>query len=427
MRTDNPTVALVDAYGTGAHLRQAFADRGARLVHVWSTPEPMATMKAPDLAGYRASIVGTDPAAAARELTALGVTHVVAGQEPGVPLADTLSELLGLPTNGTASSLARRDKYLMIEAVRAAGLRCAGQRRSGDVEEIVAAAARLGYPAVVKPLAGSGSQGVAICADEEQVRQATHELLGTTTMYGQTNTEVLVQSYLDGPEYVVDTVSRDGERYTNAVWRHVKVRHGTRNIYHLDVLADPGDPGVAELVAYTDAVLDALGVRHGAAHAEVIMTAAGPALVEVGARLNGVAAPEFDRGCTGADQAGVAALAYLDPGRFRREFAGRTYRRSRHAFLYEVRTELDGRLARLDDGVLAEIDGLESVRRRTMRVRAGGRIRPTVDLPSSPMLVYLSHESRAALVRDQDRVAELARSAYHLEPANTKQEAILSS
>jgi hypothetical protein len=416
MRTDRPTVALVDAYGTGDHLRQAFADLGADVVHVWSTVEPLASLKQPDLAGYRASLSGTDPAAAARELTALGVTHVVAGQEPGVPLADTLAESLSLATNGTALSLARRDKYLMIETVRAAGLRCARQLRSADVEEIVAAAARLGgFPVVVKPLAGSGSQGVAICTDTEQVRHAALELLGTTTMYGQTNREVLVQSYLDGTEYVVDTVSRDGERYTVAVWRYDKTRLGTRNVYYLDVLADPGDPVVAELTAYTHAALDALGIRHGAAHAEVMMTADGPALVEVGARLNGTASPEFDRGCTGADQASVTALAYLDPGRFRREFAGRGYARLRHAYLYDVRTDLDGVLARLDEDALARIDGLESVRRRTMRVHAGGRIRPTVDLPSSPMLVYLSHESRDALDRDRARVAELARSAYHLE------------
>lgn len=415
MRTDNPTVALVDAYGTGRHLCEAFAGHGADLVHVWSTPEPLTSMKQPDLAGYRASLVGTDAAATARELATLGVTHVVAGQEPGVPLADRLAELLEVPTNGTALSAARRDKYLMIEAVRAAGLRCAGQVRSRDVEEIVAGAARLGYPVVVKPLAGSGSQGVTICTEEGQVRRAALDLLGTTTMYGQTNDEVLLQSYLDGPEYVVDTVSRDGERYTVAVWQYRKRRQGNRNLYHLDVLADPADQAVAELTRYVHAVLDALGVRHGAAHAEVIMTADGPALVEVGARLNGSTVPEFDRVCTGADQAGVAALAYLDPGRFRREFAGRTYRRLQHAYLHEVPTALDGVLARLDEDVLAEIDRLDSVWLRMMRVHAGGRIRPTVDLPSSPMLVYLSHESHAALVRDQERIAALAPSAYHLE------------
>src|ERR1044072_3875379 len=96
---DRPIVALVDAYGTGDHLRQAFADLGADLVHVWSTAEPLVSLKQPDLAGYRAHLVGTDVAATAQELAALGVTHVVAGQEPGVPLADTLAELLGLPGN----------------------------------------------------------------------------------------------------------------------------------------------------------------------------------------------------------------------------------------------------------------------------------------------------------------------------------------
>jgi hypothetical protein len=47
---------------------------------------------------------------------------VIPGAETGVELADQLSSRLGLRTNGTAKSIARRNKYYMGETVRATGI-----------------------------------------------------------------------------------------------------------------------------------------------------------------------------------------------------------------------------------------------------------------------------------------------------------------
>jgi biotin carboxylase len=373
-------------------------------------------MLAPDLSTYRAALVCADPARTARELTAFRPVAVVAGQEPGVPLADVLSEMLELPTNGSALAAARRDKYLMIEALRKAGLRCADQFRSDDVESVVAwARERADYPVVVKPLAASGGQGVQICADAGQVRRAAAAILGTTTMYEQVNTEVLTQSFLDGAEYVVDSVSGEGKRYTCGVWRYEKHRSGTRNNYHRKTLLPADDPVVETLTRYVDDVLDALGIAYGPSHAEVMLTAAGPALVEIGARLMGAVDPAFDTECCGADQASVSALAYLRPDEFRASYAGRSYRMHRAACMYFATTELDGTLTRIDADVRAEIDALESARVVTVRVRPGDRLRPTVDLPTSPLVAHLAHESSSAFERDYRRIVELTPHLFHVD------------
>ncbi|MGC9669665.1 ATP-grasp domain-containing protein [Planosporangium sp. 12N6] len=406
-------VVLVDAYGTGRHLRAAFADLGADVVHVSSTPEPLPSMTAPDLSAYSASLVCTNPAETAAELAALNPVAVVAGQEPGVTLADILSELLHVPTNGSALSAARRDKYLMIEAVRKAGLSCAAQFCSSEPAALVAWAERRGtYPVVVKPLAASGSQGVSICSDAAQLRRAAEAVLNTTTMYAETNTSVLVQSYLCGTEYIVDTVSCRGQRYDCAVWRKDERRQGNPNVYHRNVLVPPGDPAVDVLTAYVHRVLDALGIEFGASHAEVMMTADGPALVEIGARLNGVMHPEFDAECCGAEQASVTALAYLRPDQFLAQFAGRRYRQHREAYVFHVATGLNGTVTRLNGALLAELNAIESVRSLTPKVARGGRIRPTVDLPSSPLTVYLSNGSGSDLARDYTRAAALAGNLF---------------
>ncbi|MFJ8214497.1 ATP-grasp domain-containing protein [Streptomyces sp. NPDC096033] len=415
MRAENPLVVLVDAYGTGRHLRAAFARLGARTVHLSSTPEPLKSLKAPDLSSYETALVSAEPLETLRRLAELSPALVVAGQEPGVPLADLMSEMLGLPTNGSALSAARRDKYLMIEAVRKAGVRCARQFRSDDADAVAAwAREQDGRPVVVKPLAASGAQGVSICADPEQARAAARAVLGTVTMYGETNTEVLAQSYLAGTEYIVDTVSCRGERYDAGVWRYDKRRRGARNVSHRDVLVPPDDPVVAELTAYTHDVLDALGIEFGAAHAEVMMTPDGPALVEIGARMNGAMHPGFDDWCCGADQARASALAWLRPEEFGEEFAGRTYRRLREAFVYHVATDLTGDVDHVDTSVLAEIEALESVLAVTVKPGPGDRLRPTVDLPSSPLTVHMAHADTAALARDQTRVLALSQKVFRL-------------
>ena len=72
----------------------------------------------------------------ARQLRALPwpVAAVLPGAETGVLLADQLAARLGTRGNGLAQSCARRNKFDMGEAVRAAGVRAARQRwcRSGE-------------------------------------------------------------------------------------------------------------------------------------------------------------------------------------------------------------------------------------------------------------------------------------------------------
>ncbi|WP_327303179.1 ATP-grasp domain-containing protein [Streptomyces sp. NBC_01298] len=213
MRSEQVRLAavMVDAYTRGNHLPPAFARLGVYVVHVQSTTELMTSMRPPDLTAYRAVVPHGTPAETAARLAEFEPICVVAGQEPGVELADELSELLGLPGNGTALSRARRDKYEMIETLRRAGVRCADQLKSGSAEEIVAWAEQRGaYPVVVKPLSSAATEGVAVCRGPVEIRKAAEAVLGTVNIFGERNDEVLVQPFLDGEEYMVDFVSYGG-------------------------------------------------------------------------------------------------------------------------------------------------------------------------------------------------------------------------
>src|SRR5947209_1870727 len=92
------------------------------------------------------------------------VDRVLANWEILVMLAARLRARWGLP--GMTPDVVRgfRDKELMKERVRAAGLRVPRSRRVQTEKEVREAAEEIGYPLILKPIAGAGS------ADTYQVR-----------------------------------------------------------------------------------------------------------------------------------------------------------------------------------------------------------------------------------------------------------------
>ncbi|MCZ7458925.1 ATP-grasp domain-containing protein [Streptomyces sp. WMMC940] len=412
-----PVAVVVDGYSAGNFYPAAFAAHGTDVVHVQSTPELIPAMAPPDLAAYRDTVVESDEPALVELLRGLGPVCVIAGQESSVPLADRLSEAVGVPSNGSALSPARRDKYEMTETLRRAGVPCVRQTKTGDPETAVDWAQAGGsYPVVVKPLSSAASDGVFVCDGPDAVRAAARAVLGAPNMFGLPNTEILVQSYLKGTEYIVDTVSCDGERYVCGVWEYEKsLLPSGKNIYNRDILADPDEtPVVAELTAYVDEVLAALGVAWGPAHAEVIVTEDGPVLVEIGTRLNGNINAPFHDVCLGHNQAALTALAYTRPDEFRARYAGRTYRRRRPAVVYNTPTEQDGTVESVDETAVAELRSLESVLFATVKYGPGSRIRPTVDLLTSSLRVFLTAPDEATLSADYEKARSLKDAVYRV-------------
>jgi carbamoylphosphate synthase large subunit len=408
-----PVVAIVDSYTCSDFLLAAFGALDVDAVQVKSDPELPSF--SPGMK-YRATVSGGDLAVLASDLGQHSPIAVVAGMEPDVPLADALSERLGLPTNGTALSSARRDKHDMGQALRRAGVRCAEQFKSDRAEDIVAWAEAAGrYPVVVKPLASAATDSVAICSDAAQVREAAQATLGSKTIWDDTNHEILIQSYLDGVEYVVDMVSWQGSRYTCGVWEYHKRRVGVHNLYDYEIALPPDDSRVSELIDYVDSALRALGIEYGPTHAEVIITADGPTLVEVGARTAGNLYPAFSDECLGVNQAHLAALAYARPQEFLDSYAGRRYPLLRQACVYNSVVELDGVVRRVNRDVVAEIEAMDTVFELSLKYKEGARIQPTVDLLSSPLKIFLRADSLEDVMRDYRRIEILKDRIFELQ------------
>ncbi|MEU8779825.1 MFS transporter [Streptomyces sp. NPDC048606] len=398
-----PRVVLVDPYIPAVRLAEQFRQAGAVLIRVQSTREvPEVYRSSYVVDGYADTIVHEDLATTVARLSAHGPTAVLAGGELGVPLADALAEALGLPGNGVASSEARRDKYVMIETIKRAGVPGARQLLVEDEERLADWHRDLGGRVVVKPLRSSGNDHVFFCDTPEESAAAYRRTVGTVNVFSERNTGVVAQEYLRGTEYMVNTVSRDGHHRICEIWRTTRLAvNGVSDLLDgIYLMARRGEVQDA-LAAYCERVLDALDIRQGPAHLELKLTDDGPRLVEVGARLSGGRLPSHAQLAIGESQLDWTVRACLDPEGFHRT-ADEDYRRTRHVGHVALVSPVEGVLKGYRD--LDAIRSLDSFHDLQVYLRPGDRVSRTVDDMTYAGSALLVHETEEAVLRDANTI-----------------------
>lgn len=414
----HPVCVIVDAYSTAKDYPLLFAQRGWQCVHVQGTPDLLPVF-APSFCPERYLVNIVHQGDVEQTLAAVRSyqpTLVIAGIEPGVLLADVLSERLGLLTNGTGHSLARRDKFAMAQSLTRIGIAAAAQYKSNDGQQIVAWSCDHGrWPVVVKPIHSAGTDGVTICSSPQEVGQACAAILGQRNIVGLINDEVMVQDFLRGTEYVVNTVSRDGRHFVNDIWQSTKRRlSGASYIYDREELLPVDGPAQSQLVPYVLRVLDALGIQHGPAHSEVILTADGPVLIETGARIAGAMNQQAIASCVGHSQLELTVLAYADPTEFLLA-TKHPYTLQQHMFNVDLISERAGIVREIP--MLPSLRALPTLFDLSLKVRPGSLIRQTVDLHSSPGLLTLVGAKREHLMSDYLQIRALEKDGFVIDPA----------
>jgi cysteine synthase/biotin carboxylase len=231
------------------------------------------------------------------------VAGVTTTSEFYLEAAAALSESLGLPGNSPAATRACRHKPSTRRLLAKAGLPQPASvvvTRAADVPGAVAAT---GLPCVVKPTADSASTGVLFCTSAEQAEEHAAKLLAMTHNVREQSVspEVLVEQFVDGPEYSVETIFIDGELHLVGITRKslsappsfVEIRHA---------FPAPLDEALSrEMETVVRTAIAAVGLRHGACHTELRLAAAGPVIIEINARLAGGMIPELIRLAGGPD------------------------------------------------------------------------------------------------------------------------------
>lgn len=212
------------------------------------------------------------------------VTRIAACWEHDQDRAAAVGLDLGIATYDPETVRAVNDKVLMRSRLRAAGVDGTAASLVTDEADLHAFGVEHGYPFIVKPVAATGSYGVSVVREPEQVASALD--LATRSYRGVTRTEAMVEQFHEGPQYSVEAFSEAGEHVVVAVTRKYSHPHTLVELGH--VLPAPLDEPVREEIErYIDRLLTALGVEFGPTHTEVVLTADGPRVIETHLRLGG--------------------------------------------------------------------------------------------------------------------------------------------
>ena len=215
---------------------------------------------------------------------AIGPDRVECLWEPCVVLAARVRQQLGVAGMGPETAIGFRDKPIMKQRVLAAGLPVPRFSRVRSRAEAHAAAAAIGYPVCVKPVAGAGSTDTHRVGDPDQLRA----VLATLDHYAEINLE----EFIEGEEFTYDTICVDGEPVFESVAQyHPRPLESRQNGWITPaqvVLRDPYQPALLPGIALGRAVLRALGMGTGFSHMEWYKRADGEAVFgEIAARSPG--------------------------------------------------------------------------------------------------------------------------------------------
>lgn len=178
------------------------------------------------------------------------------------------------------------NKYLLKKGISVAEQVVVDEQNLSSLSDLVAS---FEYPVFVKPNNGhAASFAVKKINCFSELQQHLSQSLGKKNVLTKKRIRsFLLEEFLVGTEYVVDTVSYEGKHYVTGLFRYEKVYIDNEPTY-LNVSAEQIDSSVAEaIIAYTDDILSASQVRFGANHTEVMYTNDGPRLIEINPRISG--------------------------------------------------------------------------------------------------------------------------------------------
>lgn len=234
------------------------------------------------------------PAAADRFYLAhprLAPAAIVPVIEYAVPFAARLAERYGVPGAGLGAAQLLRDKNLLRQATAEGGVINPQSQPVSGPDEVRAFMRRSGRTVILKPANRQASVGTRVIerlADVEDVwAQCIDQDEGIVVPDRPMPLQMLVEEYVDGEEFSVEMLVRDGEpQFANVTQK--LLFPGVRPVEMGHTVPADLPRHLAELLrVHTRRVLDAVGFGTGYVHCEWIISRGLPHLVECAGRMPG--------------------------------------------------------------------------------------------------------------------------------------------
>ena len=239
--------------------------------------------------------------------------------------------------------------------------------------------------------------------------------MGKVNALGMVNEGVLVQEYLSGIEYVVDTVSLNGQHTCCALWEYDRrPTNGAGFVLHGQQLLTIDEPRMQQIVDYHFKVLDSLNIKNSPGHGEVKWFNNEPVLVEVGSRCHGAEGmwmPISDE-VYGYNQVQCLLDTFLDD----EQATSTTYptypstRKGYGAAKYLISYSDKDSFVRINEQCLAEIQDMSSYRASEFFLKPGNRMKKTIDCFTWAGCVLMANKDERELNRHYARIEEMCLS-----------------
>lgn len=230
-----------------------------------------------------------------RECSGLRATYDIAGitgfadfDESASATVAKLCRHLDLPGPNPVSIERSCDKLSQRQLLAHSGVPVPAYRLVADAAEAESCAAQIGLPVIVKPAVGSGSSGVRLCRDADELVEHITYLLGGKHVW-RSSPKILVEEFAQGPFYSVEIME-------NQVVGIVAADFGAPPHFVFRQTIFPAPLSADEHERISDVSLSclrALGLGWGPTNIELRWAKRGPIVIEVNPRLAGALEPQL--------------------------------------------------------------------------------------------------------------------------------------
>jgi drug/metabolite transporter (DMT)-like permease/biotin carboxylase len=403
-------IILVEPVASGALFKQTIRSMGYKVVCVFSYSDinyekHLHSSKETRIQDCDLIVPSADVQDIIRQLknSIYEIKGCIAGSEGGVELTARLATALGLISTPVELASSLRDKGLMRQTLKKSGLSCPDFKICVSEKEVDQFAKEHSFPMIVKTPQGAGTSQVYVCANRDQLFKNFHEVLQTKNRYDKVTMNAVVEEYIGGKEYIVDTFSDGRKIHVSDVWCYDKISSETfSNIYYNIITVPLTDPSIRKLMNYGIQVATVFGIKRGPAHIEIKDDPKrGPTLIEIAGRLAGANLPglickycNFDIYRATIEVFTAGSTIVPEPI---------TY--TKHAAVCFCPV--------LKTGVIKKILGIEQIQKfpsyqyHKISIHPGDQIQPSTALGTIPCSVYLAHADREQLLHDVAQVHNL--------------------